>query len=117
MGIDAKAVLKNASGPLDIMKHLNEMPHVKDVSIRPSYPGAGHFVYIDMKWHGEQRHVACFYDGECKCDYETIWPHNACYISIRKFGFSDAIIMAIVKQYGGFYMLNDCTDEWSEFTG
>jgi hypothetical protein len=115
MGIDAKAVLKTAKGPLDIMWWLNSLEHVRDVSVKPSYQNGDGFVYIDLKWHGEQRHIACFHDGKCKCDYESIWPHDACFISISAFGFSDAIIMSLVKKFGGFYQINDCTDDWSEY--
>jgi hypothetical protein len=115
MGVDAKAVLKSAKSPLDIMWFLEGLDHVKDVCIRPSYSRSDDFVYIDMKWHGEQRHIACFYNGSCKSDYDQIWAHDACYISIRNFGFSDAIILAFVEKFGGFYMLNDCVDDWMEY--
>ncbi|MCP3656850.1 MAG: hypothetical protein GY766_18475 [Herbaspirillum sp.] len=115
MGVDAKAILTSNPSPIQVMRFLNELDHVTKVSITPTYSTAGNFVYVNATWHKEDRNIACFYDGECKCDYETVFPHNACYVSIGKWGMSDAVIMALVKEFGGFYMLNDCTDEWKEY--
>ena len=110
MGVDANGLLTSNPSPIEIMDFLEGLDYVKNTNITPT--SVSKFVYVNFTWFGEQRNMAVFYDGKCKCDYETIWPHDAAFVSIGKWGMSHAIIMSLVNKFGGFYRLNDCTDEW-----
>lgn len=113
MGVNSKAVLtKNGLSPLEVMDFLNKLDHVSQVSITPALKD---FCRINFTWSGEARNLAVFYNGDCHCDYGHIWPYPAIYVSFGCWGFSDAIIMALVKEFGGFYQMNDCQDEWTKY--
>ena len=114
MGVCANGLLTSNPTPLEIMDFLNSLDYVAKVSVTPTY--GSNFVHINFDWHGESRNMSCFYDGECKCDYETTWPHNSAFVSVSNWGMSDAIIMCLVNQFGGFYRLNDCADDWTKHT-
>lgn len=114
MGVDSKAVLtKEGLSPLDVMDFLEKLDYVTKVNITPS--GLEDFCRINFDWLEEQRNLAVFYNSSCQCDYEHIWPYPAIYVSFGCWGFSDAIIMALVKEFGGFYQMNDCQDEWTKY--
>lgn len=111
MGVDAKAVLTGVSDPIRIASYLEKTMYAKNVRIQIS--GMDDFCYIIFNWKGEDRQLSVFYNGNCKCDYQMIYPHNAVYVSLGKWGMSDAIIMTLANKFGGFYCLDDCADEWS----
>ena len=114
MGVDANALLtKDGLQVTDMLYVLEEQPHVTGVNM--THSSIEDFVHINFKWHGEQRNMSVFFNGSCSGDYRTVYPKPAIFCSIGKWGFSDAIIVFLVEEFGGFYRLNDCTDEWSKY--
>ena len=110
MGVDAKALLTECDGPIAVAQFLNRQDFVRGVSLRMT--DEPKFVWVDFEWRGEKRLMACFFDGNCISDYESVWPHSATLVSIGCWGFSDAIIMKMVRAFCGFYILNDGKDDW-----
>ena len=108
MGVDAKCILKETM-PTKIAEYLHSLPHVEKVKMAPAM---NDFWWIIFYWHGEKRCMAIFFNGNCKSDYESVYPHDACYCSIGKWGMSDAIVISLAKHFGGFYQLEDTTDQW-----
>lgn len=109
MGVDTKALLKSNPQPLELMFWAQE--HYKQVSLIPS--GIGGFVYLNFKDGGDSRKLSIFYDGQCRGDWEDFYTGDATYISMGCWGNSERIARSLVRDFGGWFIVDDSKDDWT----
>ena len=115
MGVDANAILTGTKDPIEVLNFLHNHFSVTDARITPT--PSEDFVWLRFTYAGESRQLAVFYNGSGYGDYQHIYPFEALYVILGHWGFSDAIIVALTEEFGGFYRLNDFDGGWHKLTG
>jgi hypothetical protein len=112
MGISTNALLRIAPTALEIMLFLDSLPEVKSVNITPTGVEPD-FLYCNFTWGKEIRNLGMFLNGNCSGDYSEFYTRPATFVTMGCWGASEVIARRLVKQFGGWIKVNDCTDDWT----
>jgi len=110
MGVDTRALLKTNPDPITLMNWA-DLQGYTEVSLTPARVGG--FVWLNFMDKNDSRRVAVFYDNACRGDWEDFYAGDATYISMGCWGNSERIVRSMVRDFGGWFMVNDCEDDWT----
>jgi hypothetical protein len=126
MGVSTYAVFKRNVSPLEILDFLEKkttipfadrrngmLPDVSKLNLTST--GQKDFHWINFQYKGEDRGLAVFSNGNCKCDYKDLTTDDVTLVSLGCWGSSVEIVKLLLDEFGGGW-IDENDSDYVEYT-